>query len=68
LNQKQRLQIHENILYKLHFARLYSQERFLHILDLIGAWSFASNRNNGIQTEAEIKKNQDRILKLMGDL
>lgn len=63
MNNKQRLGIHENIFHKLYLARLsYSHDRVYEILNLIDAYCYATNGSNGMQTEYEIKKAQDRML------
>ena len=62
MNQKQRLQIHERLFHDIHFARLYNHEKLFKYLDLIDAWSFAINGNNGTATEYEIRKRQDELL------
>jgi hypothetical protein len=68
MNQKQRLQLHEKIFHNLHFARLYESFKVGEYLDLIDAWSFASNGSNGVATEYEIRRRQDEILLKMGEL
>ena len=63
MNNKQRLEIHQKVFYKLYTARLsFNHNKVLDILSLIDAWAFCINGNNGEQTEYEIKKEQDWVL------
>ena len=63
MNNKKRLELHEKVFHKLYIARLtYNDSRMLDILSLIGAYCFATNGSNGMQTEYEIRKAQDRML------
>lgn len=69
MNNKQRLGTHENIFHKLFIARLsFNHDRVMDILSLIYDHGFAATGNNGVQTEYEIKKAQDKILLKLDEL
>ncbi len=59
----------ENVFYKLHIARLsYNNQRVCELLRLIDAYDFCNNGCNGIQTEREIRKSKDNILKRLDEI
>jgi hypothetical protein len=64
LNQKQRLQIHERVFHKLYTARLsFNHDKVMRILNLIDAYCYEVNGNNGELSSYEIRKRQDELLK-----
>lgn len=69
MNNKQRLEIHEKVFHKIYTARLsFNHDKVLDILNLIDAWAFCVNGNNGEQSEYEIKKAQDYYLERLGKI
>lgn len=69
MNNKQRLQIHQDILHKIHMCHIsMNSERLQKIMGLICAYGFAVNANNGTESEAWVKKHQDFILNKLGEI
>jgi hypothetical protein len=69
LNQKQRLQIHERVFHKLYTARLsFNHDKVMRILNLIDAYCYEVNGNNGELSSYEIRKRQDELLSKLGDI
>lgn len=69
MNNKQRLEIHEKVFHKLYTARLsFNHDKVLDILNLIDAWAYAVNGDNGEQSDYEIRKAQDFFLKKLNKL
>ena len=69
MNQKQRLQIHERVFHKLYTARLsFNHDKVMSILNIIDAWCYEVNGNNGELSSYEIRKRQDELLLKLGDI
>lgn len=69
MNNKQRLEIHEKVFHKLYTARLsFNHDKVLDILNLIDAYCYAINGNNGEQSQFEIQKAQDYYLEKLEEL
>lgn len=69
MNQKQRLQIHERVFHKLYTARLsFSHDKVITILNIIDAYCYEVNGNNGELSSYEIRKRQDELLLKLGEL
>lgn len=65
MNNNRRLKIFRKVFHEIHFTRLYDKDRLLKILELIDAWSFATNGSNGEMSQYEIGKQQDKILAML---
>jgi hypothetical protein len=69
LNQKQRLEIHERVFHKLYTARLsFNHDKVMRILNLIDAYCYGVNGNNGELSSYEIRKRQDEILLKLSEI
>ena len=69
MNNKQRLEIHEKVFYKLYTARLtYNDLKVLAILRLVDGYCYAINGNNGEQSQYEVRKAQDFFLEKLDKL
>lgn len=68
LTQKERLEVFEKVFHGIHFARLYNPSKVIEYLNLIDAWSFASNASNGAASWTEVRRKKDNILREMKGL
>jgi hypothetical protein len=69
MDNKQRLKIHQDVFQKIHICNIAcNHQKLTKIIDLIVAWSFASNGSNGEASEYEIRKKQDKILKMLEEI
>lgn len=69
MNNKQRLKIHQDILYKIHICHIsMNSERLQEILSLICSWGFAVNACNGTADDAWVRRRQDFILNKLGEI
>lgn len=69
MNNKQRLEIHHKLFHKIHACQMgHDNTRLMKIIELIGAWSYATRAGNGEATVYEVTCMQNSVMKMLDEV